>query len=113
MLGHLISLKKHLKPLSVFMFCQVCFTLLWICIQPPNTTNGTSYSQIETEEWINTVVPVYILIITAVGVGLNVFVLIQRLSGSVAEIHLSNLAADELILKAIVCPSVCLTVLSV
>lgn len=74
---------------------------LWICIKPKYNTNGTNCSQIETEEWINTVVPVYILIISALGFVLNVFVLIHKKPCTVAEIYLSNLAAADLLLLAV------------
>lgn len=74
---------------------------LWICIKPKNNTNGTNCSQIETEEWINTVVPVYILIISALGFVLNVFVLIHKKPCTVAEIYLSNLAAADLLLLVV------------
>nr|XP_046269845.1 B2 bradykinin receptor-like [Scatophagus argus] len=69
-----------------------------------NNTNGTNCSQIESEEWIITVVPVYILLLTALGIVCNMFVLmvfcLHKKPCTVPEIYLSNLAAADLVLLA-------------
>lgn len=65
-------------------------------------TNNTNCSHIVTKEWIFSVVPIYILLITVLGMVLNVFVLVvfwfHKKPCTVAEIYLSNLAAADLIL---------------
>ncbi|XP_076605127.1 B2 bradykinin receptor-like [Chaetodon auriga] len=64
--------------------------------------NNTNCSQTATQEWIITVVPIYILIITVLGIVFNVFVLMvfwfHKKPCTVAEIYLSNLAAADLVL---------------
>uniref|UniRef100_A0A3P8TF66 Bradykinin receptor B2 n=1 Tax=Amphiprion percula TaxID=161767 RepID=A0A3P8TF66_AMPPE len=55
-------------------------------------------------DWIFTVIPVYILIISVLGIILNVFVLmvfwLHKKACTVAEIYLSNLAAADLFLMS-------------
>lgn len=67
-----------------------------------NNTNGTDCPETDAWEWLYTTQPVYILIITILGVMLNVFVLmvfcLHKKSCTVAEIYLSNLAAADLLL---------------
>ncbi|XP_033967786.1 B2 bradykinin receptor-like [Pseudochaenichthys georgianus] len=69
-----------------------------------NHTNGTDCPQQYDWEWLHTGQPVYILIITVVGIVFNVFVLgvfcFHKKACTVAEIYLSNLAAADLILVA-------------
>ncbi|XP_044023011.1 B2 bradykinin receptor-like [Siniperca chuatsi] len=66
-----------------------------------NHTNHVC-SEGESEEWIYTVIPVYILLITVLGIIFNVFVLmvfcLHKKACTVAEIYLSNLAAADLVL---------------
>lgn len=61
--------------------------------------NGCSYDR---NDWIFTVIPVYILTISVLGIILNVFVLmvfcLHKKACTVAEIYLSNLAAADLLL---------------
>ncbi|XP_022054677.1 B2 bradykinin receptor-like [Acanthochromis polyacanthus] len=56
-------------------------------------------------DWLFTVIPVYILIISVLGIILNVFVLmvfwLHKKACTVAEIYLSNLAAADLILVSL------------
>ncbi|XP_070835780.1 B2 bradykinin receptor-like [Chaetodon trifascialis] len=64
--------------------------------------NNTNCSETPYKEWIITVVPIYILLITALGIVFNVFVLVvfwfHKKPCTVAEIYLSNLAAADLVL---------------
>ncbi|XP_069008574.1 B2 bradykinin receptor-like [Embiotoca jacksoni] len=66
------------------------------------TTTPNSTCLIYSDSWSFTVVPVYILVISVLGIIFNVFVLmvfyIHKNTWSVAEIYLSNLAAADLIL---------------
>ncbi|KAI3367594.1 hypothetical protein L3Q82_026433 [Scortum barcoo] len=67
-----------------------------------NHTNVTKCDEEETNEWILTVLPVYILLVTVLGIMFNVFVLMvfcfHKKACTVAEIYLSNLAAADLLL---------------
>lgn len=67
-----------------------------------NTTNGTDCPETDAWEWLTISQPVYILLITALGIVLNVFVLmvfcLHKKASTVAEIYLSNLAAADLLL---------------
>lgn len=67
-----------------------------------NNTNGTNCPDPEAWEWIYASQPVYILIISVLGIILNLFVLLvfclHKKPCTVAEIFLSNLAAADLIL---------------
>ncbi|KAG8013290.1 B2 bradykinin receptor, partial [Nibea albiflora] len=64
--------------------------------------NTTNCSPGEEPEWIITVVPVYILVISVLGIVFNVFVLmvfcLHKKPCTVPEIYLSNLAATDLML---------------
>ena len=66
-----------------------------------NNTNRT-WCPDELENWHFTVLPVYVLLISALGIVLNVFVLVvfclHKKACNVAEIYLSNMAAADLIL---------------
>uniref|UniRef100_A0A4W6EMI0 G-protein coupled receptors family 1 profile domain-containing protein n=1 Tax=Lates calcarifer TaxID=8187 RepID=A0A4W6EMI0_LATCA len=66
-----------------------------------NSTNGNNCSSLQLES-IDTVVPIYILVIAVLGIIFNVFVLmvfcLHKKACTVAEIYLSNLAAADLIL---------------
>lgn len=68
----------------------------------PNTTNSSHCIDTEAWESLNSSQPVYILIITVLGIVLNVFVLavfcLHKKACTVAEIYLSNLAAADLVL---------------
>lgn len=67
-----------------------------------NTTNGTMCPETDAWEWFNTTGPVYILLITVLGIAFNVFVLmvfcLHKKACTVAEIYLSNLAAADVVL---------------
>ncbi|XP_023133156.1 B2 bradykinin receptor-like [Amphiprion ocellaris] len=67
-----------------------------------NNTNGTHCPDLEAWEWLNASQPVYILIISVLGIVFNVFVLtifcLHKKACTVAEIYLSNLAAADLLL---------------
>lgn len=67
-----------------------------------NNTNGTECPESDAWEWLNTSQPVYILLITVLGIAFNVFVLmvfcLHKKACTVAEIYLSNLAAADLVL---------------
>ncbi|XP_019953543.1 B2 bradykinin receptor-like [Paralichthys olivaceus] len=67
-----------------------------------NQTNGTQCPEHDGWEWLTTSQPVYILILTVLGVVLNIFVLmvfcLHKKPCTVAEIYLSNLAAADLVL---------------
>ncbi|XP_078133907.1 B2 bradykinin receptor-like [Sander vitreus] len=67
-----------------------------------NNTNGTDCPDLYDWEWLHTSQPVYILLITVLGIVFNVFVLIvfcfHKKACTVAEIYLSNLAAADLVL---------------
>ncbi|XP_071354850.1 B2 bradykinin receptor-like [Trachinotus anak] len=67
-----------------------------------NNTNGTECPEQDDWEWLNTSQPVYILLISVLGIILNVFVLmvfcLHKKACTVAEIYLSNLAAADLVL---------------
>nr|XP_040056043.1 B2 bradykinin receptor-like [Gasterosteus aculeatus aculeatus] len=69
-----------------------------------NQTNTTHCPHAEKNEWHSTVLPHYILVISVLGILLNVFVLgvfcFHKKPCSVAEIFLSNMAAADLILMA-------------
>uniref|UniRef100_A0A3Q3AS48 Bradykinin receptor B2 n=2 Tax=Kryptolebias marmoratus TaxID=37003 RepID=A0A3Q3AS48_KRYMA len=85
---------------------------LSITSAPTNTTiwaedqdlDHTSDSRciLDNEDWTYTVIPVYILVISVLGIVLNVFVLmvfcLHKKSCSTPEIYLSNLAAADLLL---------------
>ncbi|GLD73628.1 B2 bradykinin receptor-like isoform X1 [Lates japonicus] len=66
-----------------------------------NSTNVTHCLK-ETKEWTYTVVPIYVLVISVLGIIFNVFVLmvfcLHKKACTVAEIYLSNLAAADLVL---------------
>ncbi|TDG98980.1 hypothetical protein EPR50_G00205880 [Perca flavescens] len=67
-----------------------------------NNTNGTDCPDSYDWEWLFASQPVYILLITVLGIMFNVFVLIvfcfHKKACTVAEIFLSNLAAADLVL---------------
>lgn len=67
----------------------------------PNTTDCPETAS-EVWEWLHTWQPVYVLLITALGIVLNVFVLtvflLHKKASTVAEIYLSNLAVADLVL---------------
>ncbi|AWP16344.1 putative B2 bradykinin receptor-like [Scophthalmus maximus] len=67
-----------------------------------NQTNGTQCHDPDDWEWLITSQPVYILLITVLGIVLNVFVLmvfcLHKKPCTVAEIYLSNLAVADLVL---------------
>ncbi|KAG8013291.1 B2 bradykinin receptor, partial [Nibea albiflora] len=67
-----------------------------------NNTTMTNCSPGKEPEWIVTVVPVYILVISVLGIVFNVFVLmvfcLHKKPCTVPEIYLSNLAATDLML---------------
>ncbi|XP_039992363.1 B2 bradykinin receptor-like [Xiphias gladius] len=69
-----------------------------------NNTNGTQCPIQDDWEWLNTSQPVYILLITVLGVVFNVFVLmifcLHKKACTVAEIYLGNLAAADLVLMS-------------
>uniref|UniRef100_A0A3P8TD94 Bradykinin receptor B2 n=1 Tax=Amphiprion percula TaxID=161767 RepID=A0A3P8TD94_AMPPE len=71
---------------------------------PANLSNESQSNTCRYDEndWIFTVIPVYILIISVLGIILNVFVLmvfwLHKKACTVAEIYLSNLAAADLFL---------------
>ncbi|KAM8737678.1 B2 bradykinin receptor-like [Acanthopagrus schlegelii] len=70
-----------------------------------NSTNGSGCSNPEeTVAWVVSVVPVCILVFTALGIVFNVFVLmvffLHKKACTVSEIYLSNLAAADLVLLA-------------
>ncbi|XP_051801676.1 B2 bradykinin receptor-like [Acanthochromis polyacanthus] len=68
-----------------------------------NSTDDT-WCHYDPYDWIFTVIPVYILIISVLGILLNVFVLVvfwlHKKACTVAEIYLSNLAAADLFLMS-------------
>ncbi|XP_030298938.1 B2 bradykinin receptor-like isoform X1 [Sparus aurata] len=68
-----------------------------------NSTNGSGCPT-ETAAWIVSVVPVCILVFTALGIVFNVFVLmvffLHKKACTVPEIYLSNMAAADLVLLA-------------
>lgn len=68
-----------------------------------NTTNVTDCLP-KPEEWAHSVIPVYLLCITVLGIVLNVFVLmvfwLHKKTCTMPEIYLSNLAAADLVLLA-------------
>ncbi|XP_029316757.1 B2 bradykinin receptor-like [Cottoperca gobio] len=67
-----------------------------------NKTNDTDCPDLYDWEWLHTSQPVYILIITVLGIMFNVFVLMvfcfHKKACTVAEIYLGNMAAADLIL---------------
>ncbi|KAM4542457.1 B2 bradykinin receptor-like isoform 1-T4 [Odontesthes bonariensis] len=67
-----------------------------------NNTNGTDCPDSEAWEWLTAGQPVYILIISVLGIIFNFFVLmvfiLHKKPCTVAEIFLSNLAAADLVL---------------
>uniref|UniRef100_A0AAZ1X2K9 G-protein coupled receptors family 1 profile domain-containing protein n=1 Tax=Oreochromis aureus TaxID=47969 RepID=A0AAZ1X2K9_OREAU len=67
-----------------------------------NNTNETHCPDHELWEWLTAHQPVYILLITVLGIMLNMFVLIvfcfHKKACTIAEIYLSNLAAADLVL---------------
>ncbi|XP_045918346.1 B2 bradykinin receptor-like isoform X2 [Micropterus dolomieu] len=67
-----------------------------------NNTNGSLCPDPDSWEWLNTRQPVYILLITVLGIVFNVFVLmvfcLHKKACTVAEIYLSNLAAADIVL---------------
>ncbi|CAJ1073390.1 B2 bradykinin receptor-like [Xyrichtys novacula] len=69
-----------------------------------NTTNATYCTLEKPKDWVFTVLPVYVLLITVFGIVFNLFVLIvfcfHKKACSAAEIYLSNLAAADLVLVA-------------
>ncbi|XP_072221228.1 B2 bradykinin receptor [Leuresthes tenuis] len=69
-----------------------------------NNTNGTECSESELWEWLIASQPVYIVIISVLGIIFNFFVLmvfiLHKKPCTVAEIFLSNLAAADLVLAS-------------
>ncbi|XP_022606494.1 B2 bradykinin receptor-like [Seriola dumerili] len=67
-----------------------------------NNTNGTGCPEQDDWQWLNTSQPVYILLISVLGIVFNMFVLmvfcLHKKPCTVAEIYLSNLAAADLVL---------------
>ncbi|XP_041669144.1 B2 bradykinin receptor-like [Cheilinus undulatus] len=67
-----------------------------------NSTNDTGCADTDVWEWLYSWQPVYIALITVLGIIFNVFVLmvfcLHKKACTVAEIYLSNLAAADLIL---------------
>ncbi|KAL7380315.1 hypothetical protein ABVT39_015592 [Epinephelus coioides] len=67
-----------------------------------NNTNGSDCIDPYDWEWLHTGQPVYILVITVLGIIFNAFVLVvfcfHKKPCTVAEIYLSNLAAADLVL---------------
>ncbi|KAK2825918.1 hypothetical protein Q5P01_020132 [Channa striata] len=67
-----------------------------------NHTNATECPDQDAWDWVSANQPVYILIISVLGIVLNVFVLmvfcLHKKPCTVAEIYLSNLAAADLVL---------------
>ncbi|XP_042356895.1 B2 bradykinin receptor-like [Plectropomus leopardus] len=67
-----------------------------------NNTNGTDCVDPYNWEWLHTGQPVYILVITVLGIVFNGFVLMvfcfHKKACTVAEIYLGNLAAADLVL---------------
>ncbi|KAE8290036.1 B2 bradykinin receptor [Larimichthys crocea] len=67
-----------------------------------NNTNGTACPETDAWEWLSSSQPVYILIITVLGIVFNVFVLmvfcLHKKACTVPEIYLSNLAAADVVL---------------
>lgn len=67
-----------------------------------NHTNGSDCPDPEAWEWLNAGQPVYILIISVLGIVFNLFVLmvfcLHKKASTVAEIYLGNLAAADLLL---------------
>ncbi|KAM8737676.1 B2 bradykinin receptor-like [Acanthopagrus latus] len=67
-----------------------------------NSTNGTNCPDTDAWEWFYTSQPVYIMVITVLGIVFNVFVLmvfiLHKKACTVAEIYLSNLAGADLVL---------------
>ncbi|XP_041669259.1 B2 bradykinin receptor-like [Cheilinus undulatus] len=70
-----------------------------------NTRNGSQCLPEKMGEWIFTVFPVYIVLISVFGIVMNVFVLavfcLHRKACTVAEIYLSNLAVADLVVVAL------------
>ncbi|XP_008278090.1 B2 bradykinin receptor-like [Stegastes partitus] len=68
-----------------------------------NNTDGI-WCNVEGSDWMFTVVPVYILVISVLGIILNVFVLmvlgLHKKACTVVEIYWSNLAAADLFLMS-------------
>ncbi|XP_059208536.1 B2 bradykinin receptor-like [Centropristis striata] len=68
-----------------------------------NNTNGSTCAHYD-NEWQFTVIPVYILMVSVLGLVLNAFVLmvfcLHKKACTVAEIYLSNMAAADFILMA-------------
>ncbi|XP_036006821.1 B2 bradykinin receptor-like [Fundulus heteroclitus] len=66
-----------------------------------NQTN-TSHCSLGSDNWTFTYVPVYVMVISVLGIALNIFVLMvfifHKKPCSVPEIYLSNLAAADLLL---------------
>ncbi|XP_047466323.1 B2 bradykinin receptor-like [Mugil cephalus] len=67
-----------------------------------NDTNVTDCPDLDIWHWLNDNQPVYILVLTVLGILLNVIVLLvfclHKKACTVAEIYLSNLAAADLVL---------------
>ncbi|XP_054652735.1 B2 bradykinin receptor [Dunckerocampus dactyliophorus] len=67
-----------------------------------NSTNETQCINLDDWDWLTRSQPVYLFIITALGIVLNAFVLLvfclHKKACTVAEIYLSNLAAADLLL---------------
>ena len=97
------------------MFCLVCCPLSPHSVPTTistmaageglNSTNGSDCpNPEETVAWVVSVVPVCILVFTALGIVFNVFVLmvffLHKKACTVPEIYLSNLAAADLVLLA-------------
>ncbi|XP_054470390.1 B2 bradykinin receptor-like [Anoplopoma fimbria] len=77
-------------------------TLQPTSVPDQNNTNGTDCPDLYGWDWLYTGQPVYILLITVLGIMFNVFVLMvfcfHKKACTVAEIYLSNLAAADLLL---------------
>uniref|UniRef100_A0A8D3BA66 B2 bradykinin receptor n=1 Tax=Scophthalmus maximus TaxID=52904 RepID=A0A8D3BA66_SCOMX len=92
--------------------CLIVFVMFYVHSVPDfsttslygdqNQTNGTQCHDPDDWEWLITSQPVYILLITVLGIVLNVFVLmvfcLHKKPCTVAEIYLSNLAVADLVL---------------
>ena len=102
-----------LKIVFVLMFCLVCCPLSLHSViatintmatgEGLNSTNGSSCPA-ETAAWVVSVMPVCIMVFTALGIVFNVFVLmvlfLHKKACTVPEIYLSNMAAADLLVLA-------------
>ncbi|XP_059209461.1 B2 bradykinin receptor-like, partial [Centropristis striata] len=90
-----------LPPLTLFSIPAINSTAATYGDQ--NNTNGSTCAHYD-NEWQFTVIPVYILMVSVLGLVLNAFVLmvfcLHKKACTVAEIYLSNMAAADFILMA-------------